>query len=100
MAPLFFCRAKFGRRGDSLARVGRPGITIQTPKGFHRRGAEGDEGDEENREEQKENLTQGQKSSSILITSHESQITVEQSETQHKGTEAQSTQRKKAASTP
>ena len=40
-------------------------------------------------EEQKGNLTQGQKSSSLLITSHESQITVEQSETQHQGTKAQ-----------
>ena len=45
--------------------------------------------DEEDRAKQKGNLTQGQKSSSILITSHESQITVEQSETQHKGAKAQ-----------
>jgi len=57
---------------------------------IYRRGRRGEtRGDEENREEQKEDLTQGQKSSSILITSHESQITVEQSETQHKGAKTQ-----------
>jgi len=56
-------------------------------KNFHRRGAEREEDAEG--EEQKGDLTQGQKSSSILITSHESQITVEQSETQHKGAKAQ-----------
>ena len=60
-------------------------------KNFHRRGAEREEDAEG--EEQKGDLTQGQKSSSILITSHESQITVEQSETQHKGAKAQRSDR-------
>ena len=40
-------------------------------------------------EEQKGNLTQRTKGPSQQVTNHESQITVEQSETQHKGTRAQ-----------
>ena len=54
------------------------------PKGIYRGGAEREEG-----EEQKENLTQRTKGPSQQVTNHESQITVERSETQHKGTEAQ-----------
>jgi len=74
------------------------GDSTQRQKGgreFHRRGAEREEDAEEDREEQKGNLTQGQKSSSILITSHESQITVERSETQHKGAKAQRSEGKR-----
>ena len=60
------------------------------PTGFHRRDAEGEEGDE-----QKENLTQRTKGPSQQVTNHESQITVERSETQHKGTEAQRSEGKR-----
>jgi len=48
-------------------------------------------------EEQKGNSTQGQKNPFLQITSHESQITVERSETQHKGAKAQRSEQRENA---